>query len=290
MLNTLKTHGYGERSLFFPGKAIRLHSMIASCGFCRETKQTYDWHGLKRGKAEFALFQYCTRGSGRLRYIDKEFEVRPGQAMLLHFPHDNRYWLPPESKDWEFIYVCLYGAEIMRIWKDLEANAGPLVSLDEKSSPINSASEIVLSFVHKSGTSEYDASRMAYQLAMELAALFITPTDARASSSYRTSLDKAIEFSIKNLKSPIGVDEMAAAAGYSRYHFSRIFSESEGMSPKEYLQNLRIRKALDLLQSSRDSVKEIAAVCGFVDVNYFCRAFRKIVGLSPGGFRKSGMY
>jgi AraC family transcriptional regulator len=290
MLSALITHGLGEKSLFFPGKAIRLHSMIASCGYSKETKQTYDWHGLKRGKAEFALFQYCIGGSGKLRYEDTEFDVGPGQAMVLHFPHDNRYWLPIESKEWEFMYVCLYGAEVMRLWKELERCAGPLITLGKDALPINTASDIILSFVHGHGSSEFDSSRMAYQLVMQLADLFIKPVDIQASNSYRVSMDKTIDFCKKNLNRPMGVDEMAAEAGYSRYHFSRIFSLSEGMSPKEYLQSIRIRKAIGLLQSSQKSVKEISGACGFDDVNYFCRAFRKSVGLSPGEFRKSGMY
>ena len=47
---------------------------------------------------------------------------------------------------------------------------------------------------------------------------------------------------------------------------------------------------MHLLQVSQLSVKEIAGACGFADCSYFCRIFREALGMSPGSFRRSGMF
>ena len=83
---------------------------------------------------------------------------------------------------------------------------------------------------------------------------------------------------------------MARCAGYSRYHFSRVFKEWTGFAPAAYIQNLRLRHGAKLLSETSLLVKEVAAESGFPDCNYFCRAFRRSFGVSPAQFRKSGMF
>lgn len=92
----------------------------------------------------------------------------------------------------------------------------------------------------------------------------------------------------ENMQQDITVTEMADLAGLTRSHFARLFKEREGMSPREYIEDLRLERALQLLYSESITVKEIAYACGIPDVNYFCRLFKKQMGMSPGEYRKSG--
>ncbi|HEV8245247.1 MAG TPA: AraC family ligand binding domain-containing protein, partial [Polyangiaceae bacterium] len=103
--------GFRER-VFLANRIVPLHAMITSTGYVRQTSPSYDWHGIKRGSAEFVLLQHTLSGAGRLEFEGKTFEVLPGMTMLLHFPHDNRYFLPP-GQQWEFFYLCLKGQEVV---------------------------------------------------------------------------------------------------------------------------------------------------------------------------------
>jgi transcriptional regulator GlxA family with amidase domain len=87
------------------------------------------------------------------------------------------------------------------------------------------------------------------------------------------------------LKEDLDVNDLAAVAGLSRHHFSRIFAASEGMGPGAYLARLRLRHAVRLLQTTDHAIKNIAMDCGFADANYFSKAFRKAYGLSPQALR-----
>ena len=66
------------------------------------------------------------------------------------------------------------------------------------------------------------------------------------------------------------------------------FKQATGFGLREYLVNLRIQRACELLLSTTLSITDIADKCGFNDSNYFGDAFRKAIGVSPRDYRKLG--
>ncbi|MBR5528242.1 MAG: AraC family transcriptional regulator [Clostridia bacterium] len=95
------------------------------------------------------------------------------------------------------------------------------------------------------------------------------------------------EFLSKNYHSDVKIDAVADMFNYSRNHLYSLFKKQYGMSPKEYLLDLRIEKA-KLLLSDPDldiSVKETAYALGFRDPFYFSKLFSSRTGLSPAKYR-----
>ena len=82
----------------------------------------------------------------------------------------------------------------------------------------------------------------------------------------------------------LGVDELARAAGMSRFHFSRAFRAELGLSPYRYLQRVRIARARELLDGGH-RVTEAALSVGFRDLGRFARAFRAETGITPSAAR-----
>jgi AraC family transcriptional regulator len=276
-----------QKGLYFPRRGVPLHSMVTSCGYSRETAASYDWDGIRRGSAEFVLLQYTLDGAGRLRYEGADYTIGPGQAMLLHFPHHNRYYLPPDSPHWEFIYVCLCGAECTRLWREVERRSGPVVTLAPDDPVVVHTAQTVASAAEGAIRTAFRASSMAYGLSMALAERFLGQS---SDGDLPESVVRAMRFAREHTDQAITVDDMADHAGYSRFHFSRLFVRKTGQWPGEFLRDLRLRKAVSLLQTSELSVKETAAQCGFYDATYFCKVFRKAMGMTPREYRLSGMY
>jgi transcriptional regulator GlxA family with amidase domain len=84
----------------------------------------------------------------------------------------------------------------------------------------------------------------------------------------------------------ITVDAMALRAKLGERTFLRRFRNATGLKPNEYLQHVRIAKAREALEFSMQSVDEIAWMVGYGDHGAFRKVFNRIVGLSPGEYRK----
>ena len=83
------------------------------------------------------------------------------------------------------------------------------------------------------------------------------------------------------------VTEIASRLRISQEHFSRIFKEETGSSPKKYLNGIRMQKAVEFLTQSDDTVTQIAKKVGFPDTFAFSRAFRNYYGCSPTEYAKN---
>ncbi len=281
----LKSLPLYSRAPFFPRMGLTVHALLGGTGHSKETKPSYDWHGLKRGDGRFSLFQYTLAGEGVLRFEDREMRIHPGDLMLLTIPHDHRYYLPHDAKHWQFIYVILQGREPFRITRELVRRRGPVVKLPSNSPPIRIAIEICRAVQSNRIRDAYHSSELAYSFLMALTS-HMTPAVGQEDTP--VFISRVITFCENNFQKPIGVDDLAAESHYSRYHFSRLFKQWMGLSPGEYLQEVRLNQARTLLGETTARVKEIAFQSGFNDYNYFSRAFRKQFGQSPGAFRKNG--
>lgn len=86
---------------------------------------------------------------------------------------------------------------------------------------------------------------------------------------------------------PLQLNEMAAVAGMSKYHFLRVFRRLTGVTPHQYLISARLRRAALALASSRRPVLEIALDAGFGDLSTFNHRFRFAFGVAPSQYRAS---
>ena len=85
---------------------------------------------------------------------------------------------------------------------------------------------------------------------------------------------------------PLDLDDMAAAAGFSRYHFAREFRAAFGETPGGYLTRRRVERAKALLVAANLTVTEICLLVGFTSLGTFSRRFTEIVGCSPTEYRR----
>lgn len=81
-------------------------------------------------------------------------------------------------------------------------------------------------------------------------------------------------------------DSLAEHFNLSASHISRTFSQYGASSLNAYIKQVRIDKAKSVLRRQRNHLQDVAAQCGFRDVNYFCRVFKQQTGLTPSAFRE----
>lgn len=84
------------------------------------------------------------------------------------------------------------------------------------------------------------------------------------------------------------LDVLAQRVGLSKFYLSRSFRSCYGVSPMRRLSQRRVQEAMHLLLNSDYSHETVAQLCGFSSASYFCQAFKRAVGVSPGEYRRSG--
>lgn len=90
----------------------------------------------------------------------------------------------------------------------------------------------------------------------------------------------------QNFASALTVKQIADASSLSESYFRTVFKEVTGLTPLDYLNRIRVVKALEYMQGNGLSISDAAAKAGILDVNYFSRLFKKIIGYSPRYFKK----
>lgn len=106
------------------------------------------------------------------------------------------------------------------------------------------------------------------------------------STSHEQRIQRVLRRIEENLDAPHSLDELAACAHFSPFHFHRIFRGLVGEALMEYIRRLRLQRAAHRLRFSSRSVTEVALEAGYDSLEAFSRAFRGVFELAPSRYRK----
>ncbi|MDD0997316.1 AraC family transcriptional regulator [Pseudomonas sp. TNT2022 ID1044] len=96
-----------------------------------------------------------------------------------------------------------------------------------------------------------------------------------------------VEYIDSHLDQAISLGQLAALCALSEYHFARMFRESFGLPPHQYVLARRLHRARELLRSTSQPLGEIALACGFASASHFTNRFRQALGAAPGEYRQA---
>lgn len=104
---------------------------------------------------------------------------------------------------------------------------------------------------------------------------------------YRSRINKTLDYIEANLEKMLTLEELAAVANFSKFHFSRIFHAMTGETPFQFILRLRIEKAAYLIMANKnENITEIAYKCGFSDISVFSRNFKNHFNIPASRYRR----
>ncbi|WP_028776404.1 helix-turn-helix domain-containing protein [Shimazuella kribbensis] len=115
----------------------------------------------------------------------------------------------------------------------------------------------------------------------------IESTDSDQMTKYSPMLNRAIQYIKENHHRRLSLEEVAQFCSVSLYYFSHQFKKETGRNFVEFVQRIRIKKALYYLENTDYTIQQIAGKIGFEDANYFSRIFKKYVLQTPTKYRKA---
>jgi AraC-like DNA-binding protein len=134
---------------------------------------------------------------------------------------------------------------------------------------------------------DLEAEEQAYLALEALLRRSAAPTGpARTPGAAEASLSVVREILEDRASESVGLGELAAAAGLSRFHLIRAFQRRYGVTPFAYRRHQRIERARAVLRAGR-SLADAAADAGFADQSHLGRSFRAVMGATPGEYRDS---
>lgn len=106
--------------------------------------------------------------------------------------------------------------------------------------------------------------------------------------NYMTYMQKAVDYIEDNLKTDLETAELARIAGYSEYHFPRVFKQAVGLTPADYIRKRRISEIVRRMMTESCPISDIAFEYGFHSKENFIRAFKREHHILPTAFRAAG--
>ncbi len=102
----------------------------------------------------------------------------------------------------------------------------------------------------------------------------------------KTNIKKAIDFLMESYHDTLSLNALAQVANLSPYHFIRVFKAETGKTPFEFLLDIKIDRASQLLGSGQHSITQVCYMTGFNSLSHFTTAFKRKTGLTPSEYRK----
>lgn len=146
---------------------------------------------------------------------------------------------------------------------------------------------------------EFENKEDGYQLAMkaDLSKLLVLASrtfrkdmqqpESQLFERHREAMSKTISYINEHFAEPLSIEEVSRIALLSQSYFSYLFKTLTGKTFVEYLHDLRVKNAMELLKSTNDLILDICYQCGFNSINHFNRTFKNAVGLSPRQYREN---
>lgn len=137
---------------------------------------------------------------------------------------------------------------------------------------------------HVSERAENELLRQS--LILELVYAIHSPTQTRELKSNNQAVEKAITYIKNNLTSELSLEKVASEVKFAPSYFHKLFKASTGKPLHQYIEDLRIRQATNLLITTEMTLTEIAYECGFSSQSYFSFAFKRHTGMTPRAYAK----
>ncbi|MBX9952640.1 MAG: AraC family transcriptional regulator [Candidatus Obscuribacterales bacterium] len=142
-------------------------------------------------------------------------------------------------------------------------------------------------WLDKTSTNQPFARSLAVLLSNEFASCYQAGARLWDNSNEKLPLKRLIDFIDSNLERELCLQDLAEFSNLSPHHFSRLFKNTTGYSPYQYIVSRRLSYGLHLLSSKALSVDEIAASTGFASASSFSKAFKRVYRVSPAEYLKN---
>ena len=247
-------------------------------------------HMFGPAKRNHYLFHYIISGSGVLYADDKKgntqtYQLHENQGFMI-FPNQINTYIADTTTPWHYIWIEFDG---LRAKTTLE-----VAGFSENNPIYNSNSTELSEKMLKEMEYIVQTKNLTVLEAIGHLYLFLNlleQSNNRMKLSNKNNMKdfyihEALTYIENNFQKNITVEEIAQICNINRIYFGKIFKESLGKSPQQFILEYKMTKATELLKLTQLPIKEVGIAIGYENQFHFSRAFKKIYGVSPSQWKK----
>ncbi|MDO7907491.1 AraC family transcriptional regulator [Paenibacillus sp. JX-17] len=237
----------------------------------------------------YILIHSVDQGHGTFEWQRKKRRLGPGDIFII-FPGVLFSYEADHAEPWSYRWVALQGRRVTEMLESIGVTiTDPVIRGADPAYVAGILETIEHELECKSGEiiTTLAADGWFRILLAEFARLNANKLHY-SSADMVTDSERAVEQAIRWFQTqymqPISIDQLATSLGYHRTHFTKVFKQLTSLSPKQYINQVRMERAKELLNTNI-SIEQVGNSCGFSDPLYFSKQFRKWTGESPTHYR-----
>ena len=235
------------------------------------------------------LFHYIISGTGTLmadnaKRETQTYSIKSGQGFLV-FPGQITTYIADQNLPWEYVWIEFDGLRVKEALDLTELSVNTPVYHSHSKDLREQLMNEMLYIVHHAKESPFHLIGHLYLFLDYLTQSAKSKKLVQSSKMSDYYIKEAINYIEQNFQNNITIEDIAAVCGINRSYFGKIFRNSIGRSPQEFLMNYRMVKATELLKLTSLSIAEIGSAVGYENQLHFSRAFKTIYGVSPREWR-----
>ena len=260
--------------------------IVNSCGtyrlHCGKSLPTFR----PRGRADYQLI-YIASGTARFHFDNEENETLLSAGnMVLYRPKEFQKYEYLASGQSEIYWVHFTGSDVKNILRTYGISDDMQVFYVGSNMEFDMIFQKMISELQRCQPDYKDMVPMLFCSLLITIHRQLTQEDAIKNEYLNQAMETASQYFIDNYNTDINIEAYASSIGMSISWFIRNFKGYTGMTPMQYILSIRIENARLLLETTRYTVTEIAAIVGYENPLYFSRLFHKQTGYSPSEYRK----
>lgn len=262
--------------------------IVCSCGTYRliNKEKLPTWR--PKGRLDFQLV-YIAAGKARFFFGKDVMDIPAGHMILFQPRQEQHYEYYAEDKP-EVFWLHFTGSDVKNILRSYN------IPLDERYFYTGVTS--IYQQLFTGMIQELQNCRIGYEelLEMYLRQLLLMVQRYRQDPKssicplHQEEIDLARRYFHAHYNEEINIEQYAQAIHMSPCWFNRTFKATTGCTPTQYITDIRMKVAAQLLVTTHDSIQEIASLVGYDNPYYFSRIFRRATGVSPSSHRKSNLH
>lgn len=282
-----KPDGFPEQRQYLAPESIPTNSPFENWGSITEIGHfpRTNYHYIDRPSgSKHHIFIFNTSGNGFCRILDTVYEIPPYHLLVIPAKTSHHYGAH-EKTPWNIYWLHCKGNLVDKYIQQSQSSPNPYIFKLNNSAEILNLFEQCLSALKDNMHSDKNAP----YLHKMMATFYLEKKEVKNSQSKisETRIVQSIHWMQENLTQSPSLQSLSSLSHLSTAQYSALFKEQTGTSPLRFFNRLKMQRACSLIINTSSPINLIALDLGYEDPFYFCRIFKKIIGVSPLQYRKS---